>query len=330
MVAGILSILIESAAAQSPAMIQNDARTLAEADLATRRAALNRLVTQGRAAVPAVTPLLRAPNPEVRRAALAFFAQTRTPEAFDAIISCISDNDVAVRATAVTALSQLGDRRAVRTLLASIDDTDQVIRMRAVSGLALLRAVEGVSAARNLLVRTDISAEERQAAILALGHLKASDAIPELVETARDLTESARTRAAAVLAIGEAADDIETLDVVQFLEDSSHIVRFNAVIVAAARNAAGAEGPIASMLRNRREQDYVRIRAAWALGEIGTPSALRVLFRVAREEPEFIAMHAARVLFIRNVPGSREAVAQLLARSGDQFVRSTLEGLLRQ
>ncbi len=324
----VLLLATASVYAQDP-RIQTHVADLVQGDPATRRAAIQNLIHTGKAVIPEVTPLLQSPDAEVRVAALAVLERVQATEALDQISASLSDRNTAVRRAAANALGRLGDERAVPHLLRALGDPDEVVRVRSITALGLLDAKTAVPSFLNVIRRKDLADAERQAAIVTLGHLRAVQAADDLLRILNDDTESEKTRGATAAALGEIQDRRAVGPIIALLTHPSAVIRFHAVSSLGTLGGSDAESALIMVIRNRGEQNFIRIRAAAAIASLRSDAGIQELFRVAREEEEFMAMHAVRVLMKAGVPGSKQAALELKTRSQDPFVLSTLEKLIR-
>lgn len=95
---------------------------LSDRDANERNKALGELSRSGRAAVPALTRALGAPDVEVRAQAMMALAFIADPASADTFAGLVGDPDERIRASAANGLAQLGDPRALDALIATIDD----------------------------------------------------------------------------------------------------------------------------------------------------------------------------------------------------------------
>ena len=112
---------------------------LSSADLASRRAALQRLRShQDDSIAPKVVPLLKDGDSTVRRLAAEVLSRNVSASAVHALIDTLYDPQADVRAAAADALGQSGERAAVPALFDALYDEDGDVRFAAAEALGLL------------------------------------------------------------------------------------------------------------------------------------------------------------------------------------------------
>ena len=308
--------------------IQSSIDGLRYGQASARTSAIRALIQSGKPAIPDVAPLLNDADPDTRVAALTVLGRVGASQVVNEISGKLSDPDARVRAAAAEALGRLADKQATAAVLGALDDPDRLVRMNAMASVAVLDAQAAVHSLLESSRRKSLTDEERQASVLSLGQLRAMAAAPDLRVILTDQAENDRTRAAAAAALGEIGDKSAIMPMVALLGHGSSALRFHTVGSLGRLGGPDAERELIRVLRNTGEEDFVRIRAAWGLGDIRTDAAIQALLAVAREESEFIAMHAVRVLVLKDIPQGHAAVLELKARSQDPFVAATLDGLL--
>ena len=88
---------------------------------------------------------LNHPHPRRREEVIQALSALPTPEAFDAFVLCLDDEDATVRARAADALGNGADPRATLPLLRAVYDTDSEVRFRAAFALEQLRPAVGTA-----------------------------------------------------------------------------------------------------------------------------------------------------------------------------------------
>jgi HEAT repeat protein len=101
---------------------------LASPDFNERAKALAALVQQGRAAAPALTRALAAPDDGIRVQAARGLAEIGDPATADALAAATGDANADVRAHAAVGLAHVGDDRALAALIATIDELPDPLR----------------------------------------------------------------------------------------------------------------------------------------------------------------------------------------------------------
>ncbi len=202
---------------------------------------------------------LNSSDEEERRSAVLALATLEAPAARNLLITATGDRSERVRAAAVTALGELGD-----------------------TALAPLVAP---------LLLKDKSVFVRKSAAYALGRLRGQAGTAALVAALKD--KNVEVRGAAARALGEYADAqaIEPLSLA--LTDKSEFVRAQSAR-ALGVNGRAARRTVPNLIRVlTSDPDYeAKRQAAWALGEIGDPSALPALEAARRATDPYLSSAA--------------------------------------
>jgi HEAT repeat protein len=108
------------------------------------------------------------------------YEKIRTPEFIDPLLKALTTGTESAREYACTALGAIGDDQAVPTLIQSLADVSPNVRKAAACSLAFFH---GTTGAIPELIRTlnDSAADVTQAAAHTLGLLRATDAVPALM-----------------------------------------------------------------------------------------------------------------------------------------------------
>jgi hypothetical protein len=161
-----------------------------------------------------------------------------------------------------------------------------------------------------------------------------ADAITELLAVASDQGASEKLRGLAVGAVGQIGDTRVLAWMIARTKDASRIIRYHAVDGLEHLGGADAQRALLRVLRDKEEENFIRIRAAWAASNTTSTfsggAANQELLSILKDDSqtEFIRMHVARVLVMTKVPGGKEAALALKEKSRDSFVVSTLEKLI--
>ena len=227
---------------------------------------------------------LAAMEPEQRRAAIAAFGETKDTRAVPALIQLVEETttDPLDRMDAIYALGLIGEERAVPVLMAVLErdlSEREGFAMAAIPALGWLGDRKAVPLLRRALTKRDDHWLGREVAAIALGDLKARDAVPDLIAAAW----MADTRAAAIQALAAIADD----RAVQVL--FSALAEDDPVIINSAEQGLIAIGPATvafvseqmdKELHDLRDPAY-RQRAVRVLNSIGTDAAIATATRIA-------------------------------------------------
>jgi HEAT repeat protein len=246
--------------------------------------------------------------------AVSAVTQTNTTETLVAALTrATSDPDPHVRAEAAKALADFGAKSAVLQLIALLNDDNGFVRNAAVDSLeklgdrsaapALVHELEmsvasaGTTNFPGLLfddrskTLTDVAwlrrVEKQSRIIRGLGELKDVRAVDAVMEHGlRSPDVGIRTSAA--IALGRIAATKACAAIERELQryydalpkDGSHEPVFSGALPGA-------------MQEMRQKEAYFRAAAAWALGRIGSPTAVTVLRRAANDENSFVRETAA-------------------------------------
>lgn len=189
-----------------------------DGDLRERTAAA--IVQSGsREAAREVAAILKEKDPDVRACALRVLGHLRATEVAGSVVPLLEDPVPSVRARAVTVLGLLGHREAAPKLAAALRDGDEGVREAAAAALVDLRAVELVPEVVALLAPSQ-PMETRRVALKLLAHLGDPRAGPGILALLSE--KDTALRQAAVVALGrvrarEAAEPLVNV----LLEDPS-------------------------------------------------------------------------------------------------------------
>jgi HEAT repeat protein len=161
-----------------PQELQTLIDELTSGDDQRAEASVTCLKLYGNRALPAVTPLLEAPDVDARWWAVRLLAEFGDSGAPDLIIQALEDEDTSVRQCAALAISQNVDQRAVPGLIRLLSDPDSLLVRLAANALVAI----GTSAVHALL---DVLREGEQVArfeaVRALALIGDPRAIPGLM-----------------------------------------------------------------------------------------------------------------------------------------------------
>lgn len=266
----------------------------------------------GRLGEVAAEPLVRIlKDPEssawTRRKVAWTLGYTRSPQAVAPLIEAFGDPAIEVRRAAGSALADIGEP-AIGPLAGVLRQAPAAARLEAVLALGRMEAKETVED-HLVAALSDEDPMVRRAAGLVLGEMGNAKAAGVLVEILRGGDAYDRARAARYAGSLRAAEAVDAL--VGILDDEDWSVRI------AARDALVAigEGSVDALLRAAKEGNRrVRIKAASALGRIGSERAVDVLLPALREE-DWMARDEAAVALARI--RSEKAVGPLIAALKD-------------
>ncbi|HUW57197.1 MAG TPA: HEAT repeat domain-containing protein [Planctomycetota bacterium] len=195
-----------------------------------RVAVINALVAIGdRGMVPVLLQRLAAGDSREQTAAAVILGRLRAPEAVDPLMTHLEDPNVWLRIYSAGSLRQIGDPRTLEpaqaVLLKCLAEPDLSTRQAAARILAETGDRRLVPVFLQRLERGDCP--ERDACAVALGMLRAVEAVDELIACLKD--EHASLRSAAAVALGNIGDPTAFEPLVAALDDRDKSTRVGAI-----------------------------------------------------------------------------------------------------
>ena len=236
-----------------------------------------------------VIAALDSEDAEIQAAAAEYCGHQKCSEALDKLLAFLEHPVEGVRLEAVKALGRIGDTKATGPLIARLNDSSEQIRLeavRSIGGTGDPRAVQVLSVATG-----DQNPDVAAAAVNALAKIGGDEALDEFIYlldktddriqtyVARELSEICDERALEVLL--RSLDDSDT---------SSHAM--NGLV----RIGEPAVEPLIALFPEGRARDFVRARAAEALGKIGDRRALEPLIATLGEKDTLLRDKAIEAL----------------------------------
>jgi HEAT repeat protein len=215
-------------------------------------------------ALEPLVELLRDPNERVREAALRSLGGFNEKKVLDLMIDHLENNATSIRNVAIRYLREPPDPRAVEPLSALLGHEDSFLPLMAAEvlgkigdkrALQLLKEVLNGQYDRNR--QFDADKKLRNTAALALGSLRAREAVPVLISA----LQNKDLKVSAIIALGSVKDEAAVPALIKCLSD---------------------EDPMAQE------------RAALALKEIGTPRALAAVQNYSKDKP-YSAVNLPRI-----------------------------------
>jgi HEAT repeat protein len=272
--------------------------------------------------------LLDDPRAETRAIAISVLRQTRASSAWREIGSKLStDQSEIVRIEAAKTLGEFDLAESTNILMHSLRDRSVSVRVYAIASLGQVHDPRATSPLSAILVAENSDPREIEAACVALGSRKASEARGDLLAVARNHDHLPKVRAAAIFALGQLGGDVAAREVLNALEDDSAVVRFNAVMAVQFIGRRDFADRIAAVFLNPKEENFVRIRAGWVLRAFLGNVSMAALRSVSEGQNEFMAMHAVVILATISQDGFT-AARSLRQRTTDAFVASTMDKLV--
>ncbi len=162
---------------------------------------------------------LQHPSYVVRKAAITALGKYKDRRSVDALMKVLQDEEEhkSIRAAAATALGALLDERASAPLLAALDENNAEVREKAAAALGAIKDAKAVekliSLARNRLESPAV----RAASVAALGAIGDKDAEPQLLYALRSETGIIRNNA--ISALGKLKSTKVVPELIEILED---------------------------------------------------------------------------------------------------------------
>jgi len=254
--------------------------------------------------LPALETAIRSGSSEPKRDALFQIRNLRNETASRAALPALKDSDPIVRATAASAVVFLAKPEAIAALTQNLNDRDAFVRKETAYALGKVESPDSAAPLIGLL-RSEKDLEVKAAAVVALGQSGNISALDPLITI---LKRSPREdeeflRRAATRSIGQIAQITKTgngrvVTPQSFLPEkfkdlsgddlTAQYPAFSSAVVA-----------LSSLLQNAREAEDTRRESAFALGAIGSRSAMSVLQASTQNADPYLAEIA------------REAIAKL-------------------
>ena len=143
------------------------------------------LVRSGITILPILNEYLDDERWYVVRNAIAILGDIRNQDSLAHLTPLLQHEDIRVRRETIRALTKIGGNRAIKVLLQTAASDDQELRRQAILSLGAIRATGAVPTLLALLKKTDWSqraVDLKKDAIRALGDIRDPEAIPELVK----------------------------------------------------------------------------------------------------------------------------------------------------
>jgi HEAT repeat protein len=304
---------------------------LGAADVATREVAAYGLgMVQGKTTIDPLIAALRDAAPTVRANAAWALGRMDAGQALRPVLGLFGDGDVRVREAAVVAAGHIDSGSAVDALTRVLT-SDESPAVRRVAAWALgQREVRGAAAsALATALGRDADARVREMAAWALGSSRdRGTGIPAL-STALQRDESDAVREMAAWALGELGDrsGIEALDRAAGGDRSSRVRGTSAWAIGNLRGR-GTPMPAGLLKVLHDESDDARLKAAWALGEVGDPSAVSEIRDALKREQSSQVRRALVRALVKSGGRSEENLTALLSSSDATVREAAVRGLV--
>jgi HEAT repeat protein len=162
---------------------------LADEGAASKRKLLNEiLVHSGTGTLPVIYEYLDDDRWYVVRNAIAILGDIRSQESLAQLTPLLQHDEIRVRRETIRALTKIGGKRAIKILVQTAIADDQELRRQAILSLGAIRATSAVPTLLTMLKKSDWSqraVDLKKDVIRALGEISDPEAIPELVKVVR-------------------------------------------------------------------------------------------------------------------------------------------------
>lgn len=267
-------------------------------------------------------------------------------DAFDILVATLKDHDKEIQQGAIEALGKIGDPQALEPLFDMLKHWEPDVRRAALRALSIIHDPRAVDAI--LVLLDDKEGEVRKMAAKALGEFKQPQSVTPLLARLKDKESGVRQTAAE--ALGKLGDPQATSYLVAGLVDEDSEVReASAWALSALRwvpedeiqfircsialrnwdelvNVGAAAIPFLIDALNDKH-NYVRVAAAYALGQIKDPAASDQLLNLLKHRNAEVRGVVAEAL---GSLGDVRAVRPLLRLTEDSDIASRVIGALRQ
>jgi HEAT repeat protein len=301
---------------------------------------------------------LAAPDAAMRTVAAFGLGLSQPAAALDPLISALRDATASVRANAAWALGRIDNGRALASLIGLFRDADPKVREAAVVATGRIDSSSSVAALMRVL-QNDESPRVRRVAAWALGQKEAREAV-DVLGTALGKDSDPRVREMIVWALGNSRGRTASAAITNALRrDDDEAVRETAAwalgemndrsaadaLGAAAENdkssrvrgtaawgigqlrGDGGKAPAGLLKVLRDDDDDARLKAAWALGQIGDPASLSAIRDALKVEKSSEVRRALIRAMIKAGGRSEEALTELLSSSDATVREAAVRGL---
>src|SRR5687767_4267746 len=271
--------------------------------------------------------------------------------AIDPLIRSLRDATPGVRANSAWALGRIEDGRALRPIVSLFSDESAMVREAAIVAAGHMESTATVAALIRV-VRQDNAPNVRRVAAWALGNIESREAVQELSRAlAQDadarvremsawalgniedrsgtsaLSSAARSdaddrvRETAVWALAQIEDGTSLEVLGQIVgSDRSSRVRGTAAWAIGQLDGRGMRAPAGLLRALKDDSEDTRVKAAWALGELGDVNALPAIREALRTE-QTQQVQRALIRALMESGGRSEADLTALLNSSDPRVR---------
>ncbi len=203
-------------------------RCLSDPDRHVRLYSINALAAVGdKAAAPALTELLEQDDPEILAAACDALGRMGDPKAVERLIQFLvppaNDEHAGFVLKVIETVRRLQSPQAVPALMELLQSTDPTVRLKAVEAIGQCKDKSAAEVVEQVLAK-DNSDEVRAAAAKALGDLKDPESLQALTESLQD---TFNVRVKAIIALGAIKNSNAVPMLMPLLKDQSPEIRYH-------------------------------------------------------------------------------------------------------
>jgi HEAT repeat protein len=277
-----------------------------------------------------IDPLIHSLNdvtPGVRANSAWALGRLDAGRALTPLLDLFTDQSATVRQAAVVAVGHIDSTRSAPTLMRVVkQDPSPAVRRVAAWALGQLESSESVDVLASVLSQ-DNDARVREMAAWALGSIESGRGTTALLAAAQKDADD-HVRETAVWAIGQLEDNTlaDKLGSIA-ASDRSARVRGTAAWAIGQLRGDGGRAPAGLIALLKDPDDDTRLKAAWALGQIGDPNALPAIHSALNEEKDEQVSRALVRAMLKSGEKSEAALTQLLNSSDARVRESAVRGL---
>jgi HEAT repeat protein len=270
---------------------------------------------------------LRDATPEVRANSAWALGRLDAGRALTPLLNLFSDQSATVRRAAVGAVGHIDSTRSAPTLMRVVkQDPAPEVRRVAAWALGQLESSESVDVLASVLSE-DNDGRVREMAAWALGSIESGRGATALLTAAQKDADD-HVRETAVWAIGQLEDNslADKLGSIA-ASDRSERVRGTAAWAIGQLRGDGGHAPAGLLGLLKDPDDDTRLKAAWALGQIGDPNALPAIHSALNQEKDEQVSRALVRALLKSGEKSEAALTQLLNSKDARVRESAVRGL---
>lgn len=308
---------------------------LRDPDELVRETSKEALIKIGQASIPGLIKALKHKDWNVRAASAKALGHLGVAEAIPDLIMTLKDKSLSVHFASEEALRKIGSPAMAKLLstLWGIDETTHKIYMR-VDPIVYERVVMTIGRLNVpdvpalILLLSDKEVSIRLASLEALYHLRASDAIPALIEALKDKDISSPT--AELLGELQASEAVSAL--IAEIRNTNPDVPFPRTAGSSAAKALGklkSTEAVQTLIRALEYKDRsIRIASAVALGEIGASEAIPAFIKALKDDEDMVVRNASKEALIKIGSASTPRLIELLGEEDPFVYGASIEALI--